>query len=505
MELLTERHADEIAGVLSCYDRILIQGTLPTFCYAEGMTGYLFAHQIRIFDYVKFAEPLRDQLRANAEHLAEQHSLTIDYIRKANFRKESKVREVLRQRGTRPGLVWIFSAMERCSTYQPWYDKKTGKVFLRSREGKCLHYYFYFIDEELGLCFVRVPTWCPFRLQIYMNGHEWLAAQLRQRKIACTLLENAFVEIADWKKAQTLADGWRVEKIHQKLDEFARTYCPIIVGLGFTYHWSLDQIEYATDLVFRRQQDLQAIYGHLTRTAIHAVKPENIATFLGRKLSPLYQGEMGNRFNIRIEGTRIKHAMGPVALKMYDKFGLILRLEITVNDVSFFQHYRQVEQRDGTRLTRWARMKKTLYSLPALREVLFAANRRYLEFISAIEDPRVGLDQLHQVTRSLRQQERTYPGFNFFQKDDLHLMLTLARGEYNLRGFQNKHLRQHLTDKNSGQISRLLKRLRLHGLLKKVSHNYKYYLTLLGKHVVTTGLKLRELVVIPQLAFHPAG
>jgi len=81
MELLTERHADEIAGVLSCYDRILIQGTLPTFCYAEGMTGYLFAHQIRIFDYVKFAEPLRDQLRANAEHLAEQHSLTIDYIR----------------------------------------------------------------------------------------------------------------------------------------------------------------------------------------------------------------------------------------------------------------------------------------------------------------------------------------------------------------------------------------------------------------------------------------
>jgi hypothetical protein len=64
---------------------------------------------------------------------------------------------------------------------------------------------------------------------------------------------------------------------------------------------------------------------------------------------------MGSRFQTRIEGTWIKHLMGPVSLKTYDKFGQILRLETTVNDVSFFQHYRQVEQRDGQRVTRWAR------------------------------------------------------------------------------------------------------------------------------------------------------
>ena len=58
---------------------------------------------------------------------------------------------------------------------------------------------------------------------------------------------------------------------------------------------------------------------------------------------------MGNRFNIRIEGTRIKHTMGPVSLKLYDKFGLILRIETTVNDLTFFKHYREVEHRDGTR------------------------------------------------------------------------------------------------------------------------------------------------------------
>ena len=146
MELLTERHADEIAGVLSCYDRILIQGTLPGLCYAEGMTAYLKARQIRIFDYAQFAQPLREALRENAERLAAEHGLEIMFIRKKNFRKEDRVREILQKRGNHPGLVCIFSAMEPCATYQPWHDKKSGKTFLRPEDGKCLHYYFYFID-----------------------------------------------------------------------------------------------------------------------------------------------------------------------------------------------------------------------------------------------------------------------------------------------------------------------------------------------------------------------
>ena len=181
--------------------------------------------------------------------------------------------------------------------------------------------------------------------------------------------------------------NWRSSDCTVELDELARRFCPILRDFGVAYHWSVDQCEYATDIVFRRQADLAAIYGNLTRTAIHTVKPDNIATFLGRKLNAQYEGEMGNRFNIRIEGTRIKHTMGPVSLKLYDKFGLILRIETTVNDLTFFKHYREVEHRDGTKEIKWASMQKTIYSLPALREILEAANRRYLEFLSAIEDP----------------------------------------------------------------------------------------------------------------------
>ena len=313
--------------------------------------------------------------------------------------------------------------------------------------------------------------------------------------------DNAFVEIDDWAQAQRIADGWQAKRIHWKLDELAKRFCPIFRDLGVAYHWSLDQCEYATDIVFRRQAELQAIYGNLTRTAIHTVKPDNIATFLGKKLVPQFQGEMGNRFNIRIEGTRIKHTMGPVSLKIYDKFGWILRIETTVDDVSFFRHYRKAEHRDGASETKWAPMLKTVYSLPALRDLLVAANRRYPEFLSTIDDPGAGIDKLNRVSRTVQQNERSYPGFNFFDDDDQMLFEALARGEFNISGLQNKTLRPHLPDKSSGQVSRLLKRLRLHGLIKKAGRTYKYYLTTLGKEVIAAGLTLKEIFLVPQLAF----
>ena len=313
------------------------------------MTSYFYEHQIRTFDYPKWAEPLREALRTNMERIAAENGIEIEFVRtKKSFRKEDRVKEVLEKRGEHPGVVCILSAMEPCSSSKPWHDKKAHKTYLKPDDGKCLHYYVYFNDQDLGLCSLRVPTWCPFRLQFYCNGHSILARQMSQRNIEYRALDNAFGWIADIEQAQKLADEFRVEILHRKLDEFADRYCPVVKQFQRDYHWSLDQVEFATDIVFRKQSDLQAIYERLTRTAIHTVKPDNIATFLGRKLNGNYQDEMGNRFNTRIEGTRIegtriKHTMGPVSIKMYDKFRLILRIETTVVNVSFFKHYREVE------------------------------------------------------------------------------------------------------------------------------------------------------------------
>ena len=501
IQLLTEKYDADLHGILHCYDRVIISGNLHPLCYAKGMTGYLYAHKIRIFDYSQFAQPLRDAIRANAQAIAEKNGLEIEFIRKSkSFRKENHIRQILEIRGDHPGLVHIFSAMERCTAYYPWHNKKTGKTYVKNKQGKCLHYYFYFIDQDLGLCYLRVPTWCPFRLQFYFNGHNWLAKQLEQQGIAFQQVDNAFLEIADFDTANQLAAQLDIEELHSKLDHLARQYCPVAADLGLQYSWSIMQAEYATDLVFKDQQTLQAFYPHLLETLIQAVKPVDVATFLGRKLHGNYQGEMGNRFNVRWLGSRIKHQMGSVSIKLYDKFNIVLRIETTTNDVSFFKHYRQVHHRDGSTTTKWAPMKKTIYNLPALREVLMAANQRYLKFISDVETPEVGVQKLNQLAETLTENDRRYKGFNLLLEEDASFFRLLNRGEFFISGFTNRSIRLHLPHKSSGQISRLLKRLRVHGLIKKVARRYKYYFTDFGRHVVLMALKLRELVIIPELA-----
>jgi hypothetical protein len=503
--LLTEKYKDEIRGVLHCYDRVVITGSLQPLCYAKGMTKYLYTQRIRIFDYGKqFAEPLKERIVNNAEAIAQEKGLEIEFIRKQkSFRKEDRIQEIVGERGAQPGLVHIFSAMEGCQAYTPWHDPKTGANYVKSAQKKCLHYYFYFIDAELGLCYLRVPTWSPFRLQFYCNGHNGLAARLDQAGVEYEMADNAFLRISDFEQANQLAADLEIEALHTKLDQYASAYCPVVHALNLAYSWSIMQAEYATDVLFRSQASVEAMFPYLVESLIQAVKPADIATFLGRKLHGNYQDEMGNRFNKRWLGRRIKHQMGPVSIKLYDKFNIVLRIETTVNDVSFFQHYRQVHHRDGTTTTEYAPMKKTIYSLPPLAETVQAVNKRYLKFISAIETPEAGVEQLHDLTETKQDNDHRYKGFNLLCEEDSSLFRLLLSGEFGISGFANGDLRAHLTDKNSGQVTRLIKRLRIHGLIKRAGKRYRYYLTDFGCRVATLALKLREMVVIPSLAFQP--
>ena len=500
MNSLAELHNEQIAGTLSCFDRVIVFGSLPDIGYADAMQRYLGAHEILLFDYPRWAEPLRDEIRANAEKLAAEANIEIEFIRKHKaFRKDERIKAILEDRGTHPGLVHIFSAMEPCTAYQPWHNKQTHVTRIKSVDKKCLHYYFYFIDEAFGLCYLRVPTWAPFRLQAYFNGHSWLERKLMGAGIDYRMLDNSFSFIADFDLAQRWADRMDAKQLHAHLDLWAARFCPLQAYFPSGYHWSLHQVEYATDLVFRRQSELQPLYETLTHTAIHAVKPDHVATFLGRKLNDNSQDEVGNRFNTRIEGTCIRHQMGPASLKLYDKHGLILRVETTLNDVSFLRTRRAVQHRDGTESSKVAPLKKSIYSLAPLRQLMNATNQRYLAFLAAIDHPDAGIKALNKMAAPAKVDDRSYRGFNLFLAFDFALFQVLARGEWAITGFRAKDLRAHIEGLTTARASYLIKRLRTHNLIKKVGHRYKYYLTKLGRAVLSTGLVLREMVIIPKL------
>jgi DNA-binding MarR family transcriptional regulator len=497
---IVERYSDRILGVLSCYDRVIIRGQIPGFAYVKGMESFLDSRRIKLFDFPRFFMPLRDALRDNAQRLAKEQGIEVQFIRNHEDRKQDIVAEIIKQRGEHPGLVAILSAMETCPTFEPRYDRDAGRPRLRPDRAKCLHYYFYFIDEDLGLCFLRVSTWCPFGLQFYYNGHNALAAKLRKVGIEFSMLDNCFNRISDWDAAQKLADESDTQMLHARLDHYAQLYCPVVHALGLSYQWNLAQVEYSTDIVFRRQLELSPIFEQLVRTAIHAVKPSDVGTFLGRRLVSYNTDDLRNVFHYRIESCCLKHRMGPSSIKMYSKFGIMLRIETTTNDPSWFSHYRTVDHRNGTSSHELAPLKKSIYSLFDFRQLAVAANRRYLAFLSALDDPTVSVEAVGRLSQKVTDAGRSYSGLNFFSEQDSHLFELLVRGEYTIRGLRNTDLRKHLPGKSPGQVSRMLKRLWMHGLIKKVGGTYKYYITDLGRTLATTGLKLKNLVLIPGLA-----
>jgi len=497
---LIDRYRERLHGVLSCYDRIVVTGTLPQVCYAAGMTAFLKARGVRIFDYPRFAEPLRDAVRGRAQELATSAGIAIEHIAKAHIRKEEVVAKVLERRGDHPGLVHIISAMEACDSYRPWHDKTTGQTFLKPDSGKCLHYYFYFIDDEVGLCYLRVPTWCPFRLQFYCNGHGWLARQLAAAGIGFTLADNAFLRIDDWERAQSFADALAPKQLHQVLDRFAKLCCPVMDTFDQRYHWSLMQVEYAMDLVFRSAGTLKPLYEQLSRQAVLSVKAEHVASFLGKKITPQLAQEIGSRFETRIEGACIKHRLGKAQVKMYDKFHLVLRIETTANDVSFFKHHRKVEHRQGPSSRELAPLKKTIYSLIDLRGILLGCCRRYLLYLSALDDHSAGVRALDRLSEDRRDEDRLIKGLNFFKRSEQALLRALQRPQFNIRGLRRADLTAFVPGLNPGAVSRQISRMRRLGLIKRVAGAYRYYLTRLGRAAIAAACSITEMRIIPTLA-----
>lgn len=96
--------------------------------------------------------------------------------------------------------------------------------------------------------------------------------------------------------------------------------------------------------MFKQPSVRNSLYNKIIRIAILTVKPDNIAAFPGQ----------------RILGTRIKHHMGDVSIKMYDKLGRVLRIDSISNNIDTYRIKQQVEHRDGNLSEQKAPLKKYL-------------------------------------------------------------------------------------------------------------------------------------------------
>ena len=204
-------------------------------------------------------------------------------------------------------------------------------------------------------------------------------------------------------------------------------------------------------------------------------------------------------FSTRIAGTCIKHHFGKCSIKMYDKVGIVLRIETTTNDVSFFKHHRKVEHRQGPPTRELAPVKKSIYSLIDLRDILLGCNRRYLAHLSALDDFSAGVRALDRVTRPREVHGKTVKGINFFEPGDGALLQALQNPRVNIAGVRRADLLAGLEMFSPTRLSRQLRRLLDIGVIKRVTGTYRYYLTKAGRAATAAAGRLTAATIIPAM------
>jgi hypothetical protein len=257
------------------------------------------------------------------------------------------------------------------------------------------------------------------------------------------------------------------------------------------YYWTGYQTEWATDVVFANPQALAAVYPPLVRFAMGHFQSPDVMRFLGRKAHGCFTGEITTSFKDRAEGVRVKHWVRGNSIKMYDKAGSVLRVETTIGRTDDFKVLRPAgDQSDGK--LEWKPLRKGIADLHRRAEVSQRSNERYLDALAVVEDTTPCSHLFDAVARPVVDAARRFRALRIGDPDDLALLQAISRGELATAGFRNRGLRALLhpaaaslapcdQQRLSARVSRQLRLLRAHGLIRKVPRTHRYLLTERGR------------------------
>jgi hypothetical protein len=513
MNPFVQRHEKSVVGMVSGFDRVRFRGTLMALACVQQMARYLRHIGVLLKDFRQYALSVTHRVRQGTEQLVASAGRRLVYVRDSSQPKDDMARQIAEEDGISRGLICVLVAPELCYTYTVRGNRKTRHLELRPDRPRCLHYYHYLIHPELGFLHVRVQTWLPLTLQVCINGREWLARQMDRAGIGYRRDRNCFLDIEDVGRAQQLLNkqlkvnwpsllGALVGQVNPAFEE-------IFAGEPVSYYWSAEQSEWASDVMFKSAGDLARLYPWLIRHGMVCLSSRDVMRFLGRKVPAEggvhgnFQGEVVTDIKRRAEGVRIRHRLNRNWIKMYDKSGSVLRVETTINDARDIRVFRPKEDRaDGPK--RWYPLRKGVSDLYRRTQVCQAANERYLEAMASVE-PGVSLRELAEpLCRRVRWKRKDFRALHPWSAEDAALLAAIHHGEFALRGFRNREIRQLLYGhedgacpteirRRSNAVTRKLRLLRAHKVIRKIPRTHRYKLTRKGLAAAAALLLARQL------------
>lgn len=504
MQSFVHRHRDDIYGVLSGLDRVRFRGTLRSISYADGLLRYLCFLKVLLVAFKNFFDGTARRLKLATERLAATTAVGKVVYLPGTKDKEAVVHDLIRQHAIADdfvGVIAVLSCVENCRSFELHKNAATQMLELVSAHRKCLHYYIYLRHPRFGMMHIRLMTWFPMSVQICLNGREWLARQLDAAGIEYERQDNSFAHVADFAKAQALLDEQLQTDWPTTLTGVIRESHPEFAALlkewqHRDYYWTAEQTEWATDVAFRSAEVLRPLYRRLVRHATENLSSLDVMRFLQQRLTKAgaldgrFRGEIVSDTKTRIEGVRVKHRLGGNSLKMYDKFGRVLRIETTIHRAEGLKVYR-LKESDPNGKWAWQPLRRGVADMHRRCQLSQAANESYLAALAVVECPDTLGPALVSASRPLTKAGRRYRGLNLLSPDDGAWLRAINRGEFAILGFRNRDLRSNLdgpvpankveTIRQSARVTRQLQRLRAHGLIRKIPNSHRYKITDRGR------------------------
>lgn len=538
-DLVPKSFMDQFGSLINCalggWDRLRFHASLRPLFSPQWMRTYLCAAKVRLADFAQHAHELTQCILERAKALAATEKRPYQFLRSSQISKEQLIEQIAQRDGVKSGLIAVLGALEPClaMTVRGCRDRRWLQPVREQR--KCLHLYHYYEHPVVGRCHVRLQTWYPFSVDVCLNGRLWLAKQMDAAGLRYRRADNCFIELANPAQAQALSDAQNQINWLQLLNGLLAGAHPLQEQIlkpfpNLFYYWTLTQSEYATDLIFKDDHQLARIYPAFVIHGLCTFRSPHVMRFLGHPV-PLKTGRVHGCFKgdirtdalTRHEGVCLKHLAGFNGQKAYDKFTNLLRVENTLNRPEAFTVFRTEpalkpppaptptagsagampldarvrsnscvpEQKDRRA---WLPLRRTVTDLPRRAQVSRAANKRYLD---ALASTQVGtpLGQIARpLCRAITHESRRYRALHPLGMDEA-LLSAISRAEWTIAGLRNRDLRhllfvgeprdQTVARRRSAAVSRKLRLLRAHGLIRKVPHTHRYMVTESGRTALT--------------------
>ena len=502
MKQLIKTLGDAIVGVSNGFDRLVFQGMVRPIMYPDGAMDFFRRRRILFKDAKGWVIGQTERLVDAVEEWSKREcGESITYLSSTNIRKEAEARRRQQDRNVTVGPIGVWSCVEACGSYRLVAAKGSPK--LRYVQTRCKHLYTYLDHPDYGFMSIRMQTWFPYRIQIAVNGREWLGRQLEKAGVGFARVGNKIHAIEDFSAMQPLLDQQLRTDWCSMLNGFVPIAFPTIrTALDnelLHYSWTVWQSEWASDILFENRADLDGIVDAVVRHAFISGHPERLLTYFGRTLRKdgavpgNFNGDLKTRIKNLDEGYRIRHWFNSNSVKLYNE-GNILRIEMTVNDPYAFRVYRRKQGAPKDAAKKLRPLRKGVADNVLRAHVCQDVNNRFADHLATARSTTPFGKILADVTHRLRRRGRAVRALDPTGKD-LDLLQAIADPCFAVGGISNKNLRRLLADtdryagktrkQRSGMTTRSIRLLRDHGVIRKLPKQYRYQLTRKGRRLVT--------------------